>query len=182
MQTRDPDISDLVHRLKRGDRDALATLYARFRGSVHRYLRGVVRDEHEAEDVTQHVFAKLPTAVRRYEPSESPFSAWLMRVARNAAIDAERRKRLVLVGDAPAGLVTSNDDEELRRSLRDALDSVPVEQRTVLVMRHVVGLTPGEIADRLDRTEASVHGLHHRGRRVLRERLEELGSAPRLAA
>jgi RNA polymerase sigma-70 factor, ECF subfamily len=181
MRFRDPDVSDLVHRLKGGDRDALATLYTRFRGTVYGYLRGVVRDEHEAEDLTQHVFAKLPTAVRRYEPRESPFAAWLMRVARNAAIDAERRKRLVLVGDAPAGLVAS-DDTELRRSLRDALDSVPVEQRKVLVMRHVVGLSPGEIADRLDRSEASVHGLHHRGRRVLRKRLEELGSAPRLAA
>ena len=46
------------------------------------------------------------------------------------------------------------------------------------MLRHVVGLTPGEIADRMGRTEGSVNGLHHRGRRALQRELERLDSAP----
>ena len=52
-----------------------------------------MRDEHEAEDVTQHIFAKLMTALDRYEPRVAPFSAWILRVAHNAAIDHVRARR-----------------------------------------------------------------------------------------
>ena len=46
------------------------------------------------------------------------------------------------------------------------------------VLRHVAGLSPGEIADRLGKSEASIHGLHHRGRGALRAALRELDAAP----
>jgi RNA polymerase sigma-70 factor, ECF subfamily len=48
----------------------------------------------------------------------------------------------------------------------------------VVVLRHVVGLTPGEIAERLGRSENSIHGLHHRGRRALQSQLRQLDCAP----
>jgi RNA polymerase sigma-70 factor (ECF subfamily) len=48
----------------------------------------------------------------------------------------------------------------------------------VLVLRHVAGLSPGEIAERLDKTEGSIHGLHHRGRGALQEALRDLEAAP----
>jgi RNA polymerase sigma-70 factor, ECF subfamily len=47
-----------------------------------------------------------------------------------------------------------------------------------VILRHVVGLTPGEIADRMGRTESSIHGLHHRGRRALQRELQRLDSMP----
>jgi RNA polymerase sigma-70 factor, ECF subfamily len=50
-----------------------------------------------------------------------------------------------------------------------------------VVLRHVVGLTPGEIAERLGRTESSIHGLHHRGRRALQVELASRESAPSIA-
>ena len=52
----------------------------------------------------------------------------------------------------------------------------------MLVLRHIVGLSPVEIADTLDKSESSVHGLHHRGRRSLRANLSELGAAPVVAS
>jgi len=45
-------------------------------------------------------------------------------------------------------------------------------------MRHIVGLTPPEIAQEMGRSESSIHGLHHRGRRALRQEIARLGSAP----
>ena len=50
-----------------------------------------------------------------------------------------------------------------------------------MLLRHVVGLTPGEIASRLGRTESSIHGLHHRGRRALQVELASRDSAPAIA-
>jgi RNA polymerase sigma-70 factor, ECF subfamily len=51
----------------------------------------------------------------------------------------------------------------------------------VLVLRHVLGLSPPEIAEQLEKTESSVHGLHHRGRATLRAALIELEAAPEVA-
>jgi len=62
------------------------------------------------------------------------------------------------------------------------IDTLPEHQRTVVVLRHVVGLSPPEIADRLGRTERSVHGLHHRGRGALKAELLERGAGPAVAA
>src|SRR3712207_9030032 len=57
------------------------------------YVTSIVRDEHEAEDITQHVFTKLLTVLPRYEQREVPFSAWILRVARNVAVDHLRTRR-----------------------------------------------------------------------------------------
>ena len=66
--------------------------------------------------------------------------------------------------------------------LRHALEQLPEDQREVLVLRHIVGLSPVEIASTLGRSESSVHGLHHRGRRTLQSSLTELGAAPVVAS
>jgi RNA polymerase sigma-70 factor, ECF subfamily len=90
-------VARAVRRAQAGDRDALAFLYARYADNVHGYVRSIVQDHHEAEEVTRHVFAKLMQAIGGYEAREAPFLAWLIRVARNAALDHLRRQRLVPV-------------------------------------------------------------------------------------
>src|SRR5215217_4646979 len=84
-----------VARAKEGDADALRFLYLRYADNVYGYVCSILRDEHEAEDVTQHIFAKLLTALGRYEPRVVPFSAWILRVAHNTAIDHVRARRPV---------------------------------------------------------------------------------------
>jgi RNA polymerase sigma-70 factor (ECF subfamily) len=65
-----------------------------------------------------------------------------------------------------------------RDSLRSALATLPEDQREIIVLRHLGGLAPAEIAARLGRSESAVNGLHHRGRRALRAELIRLGAAP----
>ena len=167
-----------VARAKEGDQEALRFLYVSYSHNVYGYVRSIVRDEHEAEDVTQHVFAKLMTSLVKYDDRGVPFFAWLLRMARNVAIDHLRANRLtptenVLDPDSSSGI-----DLDHGETVRTALATLPDEQRQVVVLRHVVGLTPGEIADRMGRSESSVHGLHHRGRRALQKELVSLGSTP----
>src|SRR3954464_7716172 len=68
-------VSQAVARAKEGDRDAVRYLYLRYSDNVYGYVRSIVRDDHEAEDVTQHVFAKLITAIHKYEQRTSPFTS-----------------------------------------------------------------------------------------------------------
>ena len=69
--------------------------YVRYADDVQVFVRSIVRDEHEAEDITHNVFAKLIGAIHRYEPREVPFAAWILRVARNAALDHPRARRQI---------------------------------------------------------------------------------------
>ena len=77
-------------RAKEGDQEAVRFLYVVYVHNVYGYVRSIVRDDHEAEDVTQHVFAKLITAIVKYDDRGVPFFAWLLRLARNVAIDQLR--------------------------------------------------------------------------------------------
>lgn len=172
-----------VTRAKAGDSEGLHYLYVRYASDVQRFVNGFIRDQHEAEDITQNVFAKLMTAINKYEEREVPFDAWIMRVARNAALDHLRAKRAIPTEEvrlADTGRTETGQDR--CRALRQALEDLPEDQREVLVLRHIAGLSPVEIASTLDKSESSVHGLHHRGRRTLRANLVELDAAPVVAS
>jgi RNA polymerase sigma-70 factor, ECF subfamily len=183
ISLRDRQDADLLQRAiaraKEGDPSALDFLYVRYADDVCGYVQSIVRDRFEAEDITQTLFSKLLTKIRRYEQREVPFSAWILRVARNAALDHIRSRRMVPVEDVR---VSDAGQDEIRfdrySSLRDALAQLPEQQREVLVLRHVAGLTPLEIARHMRKTESSVHGLHHRGRGALQAALRELEAAP----
>jgi RNA polymerase sigma-70 factor (ECF subfamily) len=172
-----------VARAKAGDSEGLHFLYVRYADDVLRYVASFVRDHHDAEDITQNVFAKLMTAIKKYEQREVPFDAWILRVARNASLDHLRAKRAI-----PTEEVRVTDTGRAQTSLdrgqalREALEQLPDDQREVLVLRHIIGLSPVEIAGTLDKSESSVHGLHHRGRRTLRANLVELDAAPVVAS
>jgi RNA polymerase sigma-70 factor (ECF subfamily) len=169
-----------VKRAQEGDRAALGFLYARYADDVCGYVRSIVRDQHEAEDVTQHVFVKLIRVIGKYEERDVPFFAWILRVARNVAVDHLRRQRAIPVEEIRGADDEGHDHAAAERisDLREALAKLPHEQREVLVLRHIAGLSPTEIAERTGRTEGSVHGLHHRGRRALRAELTSRGAAP----
>lgn len=175
-------IREAVKRAKEGDSEGLHFLYVRFAPDVQRYVNSIVHDHHEAEDITQSVFTKLMTRIGKYEQREAPFAAWIMRVARNAALDSMRAKRAIPTEEvrvADQGHAQTSIDRG--RDLREALGQLPEDQREVLILRHIVGFSPIEIAETLGRTESSIHGLHHRGRRALQANLVELGADPVVA-
>jgi len=176
-----PDLAErrAIAAAKRGEWDWVYYLYSRHADDVFNYVQSIVRDYHEAQDITQNVFAKLITAIAKYEERSVPFAAWIMRVARNATLDHLRARRQIPVEEVRVSdPVDDQVGSERRQCLKEALATLPMEQRRVLVLRHVFGLSPEEIADRLGKSESSVHGLHHRGRATLKAALIEQEAAP----
>jgi RNA polymerase sigma-70 factor (ECF subfamily) len=169
-----------VAQAKRGDGEGIRFIYATYSGDVFRFVRSIVGDEHEAEDVTQTVFLKLIRVIGKYQRGAVPFTAWLMRVARNAAIDHLRERRPVPCEEIHGSSTPDAIDDNLQRLIefREAVAGLQGEQREVVLLRHVHGLAPGEIASRLGKSEGAIHGLHHRGRRAVQARLRERGMAP----
>jgi RNA polymerase sigma-70 factor, ECF subfamily len=172
-------VATAVARAKQGDREALRYLYVQYADNVYGYVASIVKDEHEAEDITQLVFAKLMSVLPKYEQRQVPFTSWLLRLAHNAALDHLRRRVPTPVDEvrSPEERVEAGPSSDVP-VVGQALATLPEDQRTVVVLRHLVGLTPGEIAERLGRSENSIHGLHHRGRRAIQQELRRLECAP----
>jgi RNA polymerase sigma-70 factor (ECF subfamily) len=177
----DKTVAQAIVGAKRGDADAVRFLYVRVADNVYGYgyVRSIVRDEHEAEDITQDVFAKLIRVIGRYEDRGLPFHAWVLRVARNVAVDHPRSRRMVPREEIHAA--TEGDarhmGQERARELGAALSELPEEQREVLVLRHVVGMSPGEIpatsaGPRAPSTDSTTGGGY-------RSRVRYAGSRPR---
>jgi RNA polymerase sigma-70 factor, ECF subfamily len=176
---RDPAILRAVARAKSGDTDAISFLYVRYKDNVYGYVLSILRDPHEAEDATQIVFMKLISVIHKYEPRDVPFAGWILKVARNVALDSLRKRRLVPCEEVIESSRPADDlSHDRRRGLEQALETLPEDQRDVIVLRHLVGLSPGEIAERMGRTESAIHGLHHRARRTLRRELIRVECAP----
>jgi RNA polymerase sigma-70 factor (ECF subfamily) len=172
-----------VARAREGDDDALRLLYLLYADNVYGYVLAIVRDEHDAEDIASEVFSRLPRALTRYQASATPFAAWLLRVARNAALDHLRAQRSVPRAEVHAVTeAAEGSGRERLAGLREALAALPADQRQVMLLRLVGGLTPVEVADQLGRSVDAVHALQHRARRRLRHDLTEQGWAPALAA
>ena len=176
----DADSARLVARAQSGDDGALPQLYLQHFDGVYAYLRVALRDDHEAEDAAQEVFVSAMRALPAYElRPDTPFRAWLFRIARNEAINRLRKLRRVEVEEpeqigrryaaaaVPPGALDRVSDDELLA----LLECLPTVQRQALVLRYMLDFTTSEVASVLGRTPDAVRQLEYRARRSLQARL-----------
>jgi RNA polymerase sigma factor (sigma-70 family) len=159
----------LGERFAGGDETAFAVLYERHRATVLAVCIGVLGSRHDAEDALQDCFAALARALKVRPPRE--LRPWLIRVARNAAIDIARRRRSgEYAGDEALDRAAPPDPApaELQAVLQ-GIRELPESQRTALLMRELAGRTYREIADSLQIEEDAVRGLIARARIGLRD-------------
>ncbi|MQA74776.1 MAG: sigma-70 family RNA polymerase sigma factor [Solirubrobacterales bacterium] len=162
----------LVRDAQRGSSDALEELFRRHWRRAHRAAFLVVGDSTAAEDIAQESFLAAVRALDRFD-RRRPFGPWLHRIAVNRAIDFARAR--ALRGEAslrePAEGVEP-DRDGLSDELRLALLELTPEHRAVVVLRHLLGYTPGQIAEILDLPRGTVNSRLRRGLDRLRPELE----------
>jgi RNA polymerase sigma-70 factor (ECF subfamily) len=153
----------------------LHELVADTSADLYRLALRLTGDEHEAEDVLQGAYITAFESLRRGAfRGECALTTWLYRIVVHAAFDArrtaKRRERLV---DPPSRPADARADSALElRELRDALESLPEDQRAALALKELHGLKGREVAEVMERSEGSVEQLLVRARASLRERLE----------
>jgi RNA polymerase sigma-70 factor (ECF subfamily) len=145
----------LLTRVASGDRVAFAELYDRYASAVYGACLRVLREPQAAEDAAQDAFAALWRHAGAFDAGRGAAGAWIGRIARNAALDANRRRTLratapevdpVDDGPTPEELAVAAD-EAFR--LRLALETLPERERSVLGLAYNSGLTQSEIAEHL---------------------------------
>jgi RNA polymerase sigma factor (sigma-70 family) len=161
--------------LKQRPEAAFEKLYRQHVGDVYRYTLAVLGNPADAEDVTQTTFMN---AYRAFHAGERPrkASAWLRTIAHNVCRQrwrqAARRPNEVAEFDEMAGSAPEEHDGPSAADITRALQSLPFNQRTALVMRELEGRRQAEIAAELDLSESAVEALLFRARRAMREQLE----------
>ncbi len=184
----------LVKRVREGDQRAFRLLVERYQRKVYAIALGMVKDKHEAMDVSQEAFIKVYKYLPHFK-GDSSFYTWLYRITVNASIDVIRRRgggRLEMVEfdetlqldspDAHIGalgsrLGTNPQKSALRRELaekiQEALEQVPEKHRAILLLREVEGLSYEELATTLEIPKGTVMSRLFHARAKVQKLLSE---------
>lgn len=184
-------VLELVERARAGDRAARQRLYRQHVQRVFRTVRGMLRSDAEAEDVTQDAMLTALTSLDRYSPrSGTRFAAWLTTIAINTTRRRFRRRRpeLTVTGDLPEVADPSSDPAEdidlarQRAALLQALAELEPREREIVSLRYGSDLNATEIAAQLRMEPANVRKILERARASLGERIEALAKSRGAAA
>ena len=159
------------------DPSRFAELYEQNFYRVYAYVARRVHDRAETQDLTAHVFHQALANLGKFKWKGSPFAAWLYKIAANAIADQAKRK-LRESNDQVNNLAansTATDLEKVERRARlfRAVDTLPEDQRRVIMMRFADEKSIREIAAELERSEGAVKQLQFRALENLRNRLNE---------
>ncbi|RPJ08106.1 MAG: sigma-70 family RNA polymerase sigma factor [Deltaproteobacteria bacterium] len=178
------DEADLISRCQQGDQDALKEIFERYQAKVYRIAYGVVRHREDALDIVQEVFIKLYRSIRDFK-GKSNFYTYLYRMAMNAAIDHTRKREKVPpisldeedafqpAEDAEKGADRMLLKKELEETLKAAMEKLPLDQKTAILLREVEGLSYQEIAEVTECSIGTVMSRLHYARKKLQELLKD---------
>jgi RNA polymerase sigma-70 factor, ECF subfamily len=182
------DESVLVAQAKAGDQNAFAELVNRYERKIYRLAKNITRNDEDAEDVLQDAFLKAYTHLDNFK-GDSKFYTWIVRIAVNEALMRLRKRKTdrSVPLDEPVELGEETvqreiavwednpeqqySQEEWRRILDEAVDSLKPDFRTVFVLRDIEELSTEETAETLGISVPAVKSRLLRARLALRERL-----------
>ncbi|MFH1336760.1 MAG: sigma-70 family RNA polymerase sigma factor [Candidatus Zixiibacteriota bacterium] len=170
------DESELIHRYIQGDRSAFKQLVEKYQDQVLNIGYRFLRNKEEAEEAAQEVFLKVYLSTNSYQ-HKTKFSTWLFRIAVNYCINKLREKRKLpssqLDEDLPAPVESQPDrlleQENLNKSVREAMDSLPEQQRAAILLNQYGEFSYHEMAQMLDCSISAVESRLFRAKENLRK-------------
>jgi RNA polymerase sigma-70 factor (ECF subfamily) len=145
----------LIERIVARDETALAALYDRYSGLVCSVLNRILRDSASAEEILQDIFFQVWRTAAQFDPARGSVAGWLAVAARNRAISRLRRKNPGQTEDLvenavalPFNLESEAAQKQMMGKVKDALESLPKEQRDAIELAYFEGMTHSEIAAR----------------------------------
>ena len=181
-----PD-NELVRRAQGGNDEAFEELVRRYERKVYNIAYRMMGNPEDASEALQDAFLRAYRFLKKFE-FKSSFYTWLYRIATNVCLTKLRKRKspVVMSLDEPVGSdsdipldipdykynpVKMYQQRELREALQDAVDALPTDYRTVVVLRDLEGLSNEEVSKVLNLSVPAVKSRLHRGRLVLREKL-----------
>jgi len=172
---------ELLERFAAGDVEAFEALFRQHQCEVYGWILRIVRDRATAEDLTIETFWRMYRAHARFDAARGNCTAWLRRIATNAALDHLRRMRreVPLPEDPPdAPKVPAAERSDLRRTIFSAMNSLSPRLRVAVVLALVEEESYDRIAEALGISVSAVKVRVFRGVRILRKELSRAGVRP----
>jgi RNA polymerase sigma-70 factor (ECF subfamily) len=180
--------AQIVQLVLAGDKDSYALLVDAYKDRIINHLARMTGNRYEAEELAQEAFVRAYFALRTYKP-QYKFSTWLFKIATNLCINhLKKRKRWIKMDDyqgeegqpqwllpdlrayqSPAVAVAQ---QELQGQIQDALNQLSPVYRSVVILRHIHGLSYQEIADVTDLPMGTIKSRLGRARRKLTRALQ----------
>lgn len=175
-QTADED--QLLNAAQDGDAEAFGELYQRHAEAIFRFLYSHLDNRLDAEDLTEDVFLRVWRSISSFRQQGVPFIAYLFRISRNALIDHYRRSSQTkgqmqleesLISDPGADPREQALANSQRQEIRQLLDQLREDYRTVLLLRFIADLSPDETAEVMGKSSGAIRVLQHRALAALRK-------------
>lgn len=180
----------LVEKSKKGDFIAFEELVRRYEKKIYNLAYRIMGNREDAKDVLQETFLQVFRKISSFE-GKADFSTWLYRIAVNACLMRKRKGKNVKIDSLDVPILTEEEDEikrevsydwsdnplatlentELKRTLHTAIDSLPVDYRTIFILRDIDGLSNEEAARIAKISIPAVKSRLHRARLFLRDKL-----------
>jgi RNA polymerase sigma-70 factor (ECF subfamily) len=152
-----------------GDREAAGALFTRHWQPAWRVAYGITGRRALADDVAADAFERAFAALARFD-DRRPFAPWLHRIVVNRALDLLRAERRIARDDVALESVEAEPtDEQGDAELLEAVRSLPLQRRAVVILRYGIGMTPADIATVLDLPVGTVHSRLARALDQLRD-------------
>jgi RNA polymerase sigma-70 factor (ECF subfamily) len=166
----------LVERARRNDREAFGDLYRLYHGAVFRLARFHIGTG--AEDIAAETFLRAWVALPRYRNTGAPFVAWLYGIARHVVADERAaRRRVEPRAEPPDQSTNPGPDERVgqddRLALAMAIARLPEEQRRVVELKFLIGLSNAEVAKAFGKSIGAINAMQWRAVRTLRRMLAD---------
>jgi RNA polymerase sigma-70 factor (ECF subfamily) len=168
--------------MQRGEQDAVGALYDRYGGVAYGLAYRVANDATLAEDIVQEAFVSVWKQAPRFDPARGQVRSWLLTIVHHKAVDAVRRRanrpERALPDSAEDFIASHGRPEEEAEfasdaaAVREAVRLVPEDQRRTIEMAYFEGLTPVEIAERMNVPLGSVKSRLRIGLEKMREYLK----------
>jgi len=181
----------LAQLARNGDRIAFRQLVDHYQNKIYHLAYRMLGNTHEAEDVVQETFLRVYKNLVRYDPAQK-FSTWIYRIGTNLCIDILRKRKRKRSISLDANLFDSESSDgydfmqtdeaeqpenllvlsETRRQVREALDMMPEQYKSIMILRYLHDLSLQEIGEVLDLPVTTIKTRLHRGREFLRNKIE----------
>lgn len=178
----------IIEHLKNGDDFIYKYVYEKYIRMILNVCYGLTNNRYEAEDASQDVFIKVFNSIHTFR-EESKLSTWIYRITLNICKNRLRRKKIISIlslnywgeDDKEGELIADNanpminiEKSELQQIVREAIDSLPVKQKSAIILSRYEEKSYAEIADILETTIPAVESLLFRAKENLAKKLIEL--------
>lgn len=162
--------------------EAFGELYRKYVSRIYNYHYRHTSNHADAEDLTSRTFYRALRSIGQYRDTGGSFQAWLFRIAHNLVVnwyrDTSRRPEVKLddpeiIGDEKSDPHRDIEKQEAHDALREIVETLPEERKTLIVLKFVEQMTNAEIGKVLGRTEGAIKALYFRTLDSLRTMLQE---------